>query len=197
VSMLFDRGEGTMGAPGTEAGVFTSEVVLTRLHHRYDAHASRELTLLPAPPLTGGREVRDERGALEAVTSPSFGNSFQARYTIRHAWQGAIACATPQRGRWNGRPLGAGDDPIPEIVELASRHVPAGEPIELDAMLRTGPVLPPPRPAPAGEPSTSTAPSERSGGTCAASPTRGAWTSGWIAAFLLLLHRRRRSSARA
>jgi hypothetical protein len=81
--------------------------VLTRLHARYDKNAlAEDLVFKKAPPIIGGREMlganrKVERGAKDA----SF-NNFQARYVIRHAWSGPIACANPIRGRWGGPPPG-------------------------------------------------------------------------------------------
>jgi len=37
---------------------------------------------------------------------PSAQNFFQARYAIRHAWTGPVACANPQRNVWGGPPDG-------------------------------------------------------------------------------------------
>ena len=79
--------------------------VLTRAGARYGKDGvPNDLVFKAALPIIGGREVRDERGRVEHGAEPSDYNNFQARYVIRHAWTGAIACASPQRGRWGGPP---------------------------------------------------------------------------------------------
>ena len=81
--------------------------VLTRLHARYDAGSvGQDLVFRAAPPITGGREVRNETGELERGASPAGGNNFQGRYAIRHPWTGPVECENPQRGMWGGPPGG-------------------------------------------------------------------------------------------
>src|SRR6185503_11860797 len=58
---------------------------------------------------------RLERGARQ---DPSGMNNFQARYVIRHAWTGPIACEHPQRGIWGGPP-GGGEPPIRPAMQIA------------------------------------------------------------------------------
>jgi MYXO-CTERM domain-containing protein len=78
-------------------------IVLTRLHLRYAKEAlGEDLVFLEVPPITGGREVRGKDGALEKGSVEADVNNFQARYAIRHAWTGAIACEAPRRGIWGG-----------------------------------------------------------------------------------------------
>jgi hypothetical protein len=90
---------GTVVLRGGGAGSF----VLTRLHARYAKDAlGSDLVFKEAPPIVGGREMRNDQGALETGAVPSSASSFQARYAIRHAWQGAIACKEPKRGVWGG-----------------------------------------------------------------------------------------------
>lgn len=86
--------------------------VLTRLHARYTKETlGADLVFRAAPGIIGGREiaVSNDRGKegsprLERGSQPSEQNNFQARYIIRHRWQGAIACDNPQRGIWGGPP---------------------------------------------------------------------------------------------
>jgi hypothetical protein len=122
----------TFGDPRTShAGdaptAYESELVATRLRVRTGRDA-QDLVLRPADPVTGGREVRDDRGRLGQSASPASANTFQARYVIRHAWMGAIACENPTRGEWSGRPLGA--DPAgpaslpPEVAPAHAREAP-------------------------------------------------------------------------
>ena len=81
--------------------------VLTRLHARYGKDgAPNDLVFKQAPPIVGGREIRDEAGHLEERAKPDSTNNFQGRYAIRHAWTGTIACANPRRGVWGGPPEG-------------------------------------------------------------------------------------------
>ncbi|MFV8750596.1 DUF2330 domain-containing protein [Nannocystaceae bacterium ST9] len=82
-----------------------SEFVLTRLHARYDSSSlGEDLIFEAAPAIVGGREFMQQDGQLErgAVEEPSGYNNFQARYVIRHAWEGPIECTEPQRGIWGG-----------------------------------------------------------------------------------------------
>jgi LPXTG-motif cell wall-anchored protein len=81
--------------------------VLTRLHARYGKDgAPNDLVFKAAPPIAGGREVRDGQGRLEERAHSDGINNFQGRYAIRHPWTGPIQCANPVRGRWGGPPDG-------------------------------------------------------------------------------------------
>ncbi|WP_146658680.1 DUF2330 domain-containing protein [Enhygromyxa salina] len=89
-----------------------SEFTLTRLHARYDkASLGEDLVFQEAPPIVGGREFMQENGVLERSSRPAdYGeDNFQARYVIRHYWDGPVACANPQFGRWGGPPAGHQD----------------------------------------------------------------------------------------
>ncbi len=82
--------------------------VVTRLHTRYSADTlGDDLLFRSADAIEGGREVRDEKGALSSTAKPSTTDTFQARYAIRHPWTGPIACEKPVRGRWGGPPANA------------------------------------------------------------------------------------------
>jgi MYXO-CTERM domain-containing protein len=103
------------------------EFVLTRLHARYGAETlGEDLVFRAAPPIVGGREGggpgRNEVGALPDSSM----NNFQARYIIRHPWQGPITCKNPQRGIWGGPPNG-GQPPAIAARELA--FVPRNAPL--------------------------------------------------------------------
>ncbi|MEZ4368279.1 MAG: hypothetical protein R2939_18670 [Kofleriaceae bacterium] len=80
--------------------------VLTRLHARYGTELTEDLVAQAAPPIVGGREFVVDGGKLEERSRPASTNNFQARYAIRHAWTGAVACKDPKRGRWGGPPAG-------------------------------------------------------------------------------------------
>ena len=69
----------------------------------------------------GGREfVQGEKGELEKGARPDSSNNFQARYAIRHAWTGPIACESPRRGIWGGPPSGGGASKAIAATDLAS-----------------------------------------------------------------------------
>jgi hypothetical protein len=92
--------------------IASGSFVLTRLHARYGKADMRDdLHFLEAQPVTGGREVWTTSG-LEAGTQKSPQSYFQARYAIRHAWTGPIACAHPIRNVWGGPPNGGASSPI-------------------------------------------------------------------------------------
>ncbi len=88
-----------------------SSWVLTRLHARYEKSTlGDDLVFRAAPPIVGGREMVAFGAPLERTATPSASNNFQARYAIRHAWPGAIACEHPVRGVWGGPPAGHAAD---------------------------------------------------------------------------------------
>ena len=79
--------------------------VVTRIHMRYDKDdIGEDLMFKEADPIVGGREWRDQDGKLETGATPDSYNNFQARYIIRHRWEGEVACADPQFGIWGGDP---------------------------------------------------------------------------------------------
>ena len=89
----------TVGADLLESG--TDELVLTRLHARYDASdPGEDLVFEQAPPIRGGNEWSDDAGVLSTAAVPSRFNMFQARYAVRHAWTGAVQCDEPTFGVW-------------------------------------------------------------------------------------------------
>jgi hypothetical protein len=112
----------------------SSGFTLTRLHLRYTKDAlGEDLVLRKAARVEGGREVFGPSGALEDGARATAGpDAFQARYVIRHAWAGAIACKDPVRGRWGGRPadkatagtIGLGAAVVTPALDVA--HAPRG-----------------------------------------------------------------------
>jgi len=89
--------------PKTNMG---SQWVLTRLHARYTKESlGADITFKAAPAIIGGREVPGTDGKLEHGAQPSSFNNFQARYAIRHAWQGhrLQGAASRHLGREAGR----------------------------------------------------------------------------------------------
>jgi len=117
---------------------YESDFVATRLHYRYGRDGlGEDLVFRAAPAVIGGREERNAEGVLEEGATESTDNSFQARYAIRHPWQGAIECETPVRGRWGGRPLGA--DPTAPVGSGTGLAIPAVAPAHV-AMVPAAPV---------------------------------------------------------
>jgi len=95
----------------TDEWGLSSEFTLTRLHARYDkASLGEDLIFQEAPAIVGGREFMQEDGVLERRSRPADygGDNFQARYIIRHYWEGAVTCANPRFGVWGGPPGGHG-----------------------------------------------------------------------------------------
>ena len=112
-----------VGLGGGSMGSF----VLTRLHARYGKDAlGSDLVFKEAPPIVGGREMRNEAGSLETGSVPSSVSSFQARYAIRHEWPGAIACKEPKRGVWGGAWPDAGAGSSAPIAAQKLAYAPRG-----------------------------------------------------------------------
>jgi hypothetical protein len=83
------------------------DMILTRLHTRYDASTlTEDLVFRAAGPVVGGRESWIPRAPIESGATPSDFNGFQARYVIRHLWEGPITCSDPYFGEWGGPPDG-------------------------------------------------------------------------------------------
>jgi hypothetical protein len=111
---------------------------ITRLHARYTKEAlGEDIVFKAAPAIFGGREVRDEKGALEHGSKPSSGmNNFQGRYAIRHPWIGPMDCKEPRRGNWGGpwHDLGLAHKPPTAAEKVA--FVPRGG-VTLASFVRT------------------------------------------------------------
>ena len=87
---------------------------VTRLHTRYSKETlGQDLVFEKAPPIRGGRgQPRGKEGEMPHQTARQSGrNNFQARYMIRHFWDGDVDCDNPNWSRWGGRggPQPAGD----------------------------------------------------------------------------------------
>ncbi|WAS90371.1 DUF2330 domain-containing protein [Nannocystis punicea] len=94
------------------------QFVLTRLHARYGAESlGEDLVFRAGEPITGGRETGGP-GQNEVGATITGWNNFQARYIIRHPWEGPIRCQNPQRGIWGGPPNG-GQPPALAARDLA------------------------------------------------------------------------------
>ncbi|MCB9753208.1 MAG: DUF2330 domain-containing protein [Myxococcales bacterium] len=102
---------------------------LTRLHARYTPDSLRDdLVFQAGVPITGGRELHDQTGAIERGASVAERNRFQARYIVRHPWTGPVTCSDPQFGAWGGPPSGALPPAPTSSAELLS--APRGAPLE-------------------------------------------------------------------
>ncbi|MEZ4335502.1 MAG: DUF2330 domain-containing protein [Sandaracinaceae bacterium] len=116
---------------GDNHDVLPAPWVITRLHYRYGEGGLRDdLVFRSASAIVGGREDRDEAGQLSIEARPDTTNNFQARYAIRHPWEGAIECDTPVRGRWGGPPGDPHGDrpPVGAATDrVAARGAGAGE----------------------------------------------------------------------
>ena len=105
----------TLGAD-TLTTLDNRQFTLTRLHARYGKGAlGEDLIFREAGPIVGGREMQNDRGKLEQGSVASSVNNFQARYIIRHFWNGPIACKSPQRGIWGGPPNERRPRPVPAL----------------------------------------------------------------------------------
>jgi MYXO-CTERM domain-containing protein len=116
----------------TDEWSLPNEFTLTRLHARYDkASLGEDLVFQEAPAIVGGREFMQDGGGLERSSRPAeYGaDNFQARYIIRHHWEGAVTCANPRFGVWGGPPRGQGEAGTKVARDLAF--------VERDANLAT------------------------------------------------------------
>ncbi|PZR17427.1 MAG: hypothetical protein DI536_03635 [Archangium gephyra] len=87
----------------------SQNMVLTRLHARYDKTSlGEDLVFKVAPPIEGGREHDREGEGLRQTAQPASFNNFQGRYAIRYPWRGPVKCERPLWGRWGANPEGAG-----------------------------------------------------------------------------------------
>jgi MYXO-CTERM domain-containing protein len=86
----------------TYKGTNVSSMTLTRLHARYGKDIGNDLMFRAVQPIEGGRGIPDAQGHMDASVQKASTNNFQGRYVILHPWQGAVACASPVRGRWGG-----------------------------------------------------------------------------------------------
>ena len=200
--------------PGNGRRSWGSDLVLTRLHARYGNEIKDDLVFKKAEPIVGGREFVRDNGQLEQGARSDTSNNFQARYAIRHAWTGPIACANPRRHVWGGPPpqekrpnqtLAATGlafvartgielpavvkRDVPEIAVKATSPAPYAVPAEMPQEPTAGSA------ATAAQPPPTSKPSAASGCGCATSG--GGAGSAALAGFVALVTRRRRSRASA
>lgn len=181
-TLALTLGGGVPVAPPSDGGlvVGATEFIATRL--RYRSAGTADLVLRDARALVGGREAQDAEGRIEAGARDGDDFAFQARYAVRHPWQGAITCPEPVRGRWAGVPLG-GDAMARSRVYAEGAPAHAGRPTaNLEALVVTplqelglpGRVaradMPTPSAAPSSAAPAASAPQAPLAGLCAASP---------------------------
>ena len=82
-----------------------SEMVLTRLHARYDkASLGEDLVFQKAAGIAGGQGMPNNGKVDSSVRETGNWNSFQGRYVILHYWDGAVRCMRPLWDQWGGPP---------------------------------------------------------------------------------------------
>jgi hypothetical protein len=130
--------------------------VVTRLHARYAKETlGDDLHFRPAAAIVGGRENTDAEGRVEQGAHPDSTNNFQARYVIRHSWQGKVACDNPRFRNWGGPPDGHDPGVVPALdLAFAARDADLGalvkSPLPEGLTLSQGQTVGPPRIAPSG-----------------------------------------------
>ena len=180
------------------------EMVLTRLHARYDKSSlGEDIVFKAVDAIAGGREhMLAFDAGIERGSTPSPSNNFQARYVIRHPWTGPIACEKPFRGSWGGPPLDAGLSAPSPIAATGLAFVPRGQ-ASLTSFVKEVPEIgfgsasAPPAPSePPPAPSAAPAPeAKKSCAGCATAPNGGAWggmAAGLLGGALLVGRRARR-----
>jgi len=129
-------------------------MVLTRLHVRYGKESlGEDLVFRAVAPIEGGREPWG--GPQKSGAHPAAANAFQARYAIRHKWQGKITCDNPRHGVWGGPPRGDGGAWAPAPKPTAATRI-AAQPrggVQLASLLNADFVEPPAPSAAAPSPS--------------------------------------------
>ncbi len=201
---------------GGELDPWGGGFVLTRLHARYDKESlGEDLVFREAPAIVGGREFM-MGDKLEKGSRPAGTNNFQARYAMRHPWEGPITCKDPIRGRWGGPPAGGQPKTEPakdlafaergsiELKEIIREDVPeigvmtAAKPVETKAIVDGQDPSAEPKPAAtapadAGPPKGSASSQVRA--ACSCSAENGARDTGVLGLLSLLgllgLRRRR------
>lgn len=82
-------------------------MVLTRLHHRYDAQGlGADLVFREADGVVGGTGIPDAQGHVSQDLQHGTSSAFQGRYIILNPWEGDLGCRSPNRGQWGGPPAG-------------------------------------------------------------------------------------------
>ena len=188
------------------------QFVLTRLHARYAKESlGEDLVFREAAAIVGGREVSGANNKLEQGPSPSSLNNFQARYIIRHAWTGPVACKNPVYGRWGGPPNGAQPQPkAAKDLAFVDRSASLAAYVAQDVPeIKFALNLPTPLPEPSKAETKSdakadvkadakvdgkAAPEAKQAGAGCGCRTDGATGAGWLVLALMVARRRRSST---
>lgn len=99
---------------GRPLGRAAEDLVVTRFEQR--GAIAIDPILTAARPVVGGREVRDELGALESGVHGDHTDALETRYVIRHPWRGPIACESPRRDVWRARERDDDDDALAALT---------------------------------------------------------------------------------
>jgi MYXO-CTERM domain-containing protein len=92
------------------------ELVLTRLHARYDASSlGEDLVFAAAQGISGGQGMPSHAKLDPKVDQAGTWNSFQGRYAILHHWDGPVECQQPLWDQWGGPP--SGDSQAPAVAQ--------------------------------------------------------------------------------
>jgi MYXO-CTERM domain-containing protein len=95
----------------------SSELVLTRLHARYDAASlGEDLVFAQAKGISGGQGMPSHGKLDSSVREVGDWNSFQGRYAILHHWDGPVRCMRPLWDQWGGPSSGKGSQ-APAIAQ--------------------------------------------------------------------------------
>jgi hypothetical protein len=168
---------------------------LTRLHLRYDAGAAGEdLVFREAKPLMGGTKLSPFNQSARVV---SRSDTFQARYAIRHPWEGKVRCSDPEYGHWGPPPRGRKyrqATPVRERDAVSERTLDEYVLVELQpvTLLSTAepdapePTEPDPTPTPSAEEPPPLTPTPSDGCVHCSSPTRSSGPLGVLLALCLL-----------
>jgi hypothetical protein len=174
--------------------------VITRLHHRYDAHGlPADIELRSAGPVKGGVGVPAGPNAeVSGAVEPAAENRLQIRYNVGYPSKKVVQCEAPQRWRWGIPPASyRGLRKTWTARDLAYKK---RDRFKLEDVIKSGvPVLGIAAAAPAPEEPSSAAaqaakPAAKESG-CSISAPRSMTAAGatWLAVLSLSLLRRRRA----
>ncbi len=153
---------------------YFNDLVLTKLHARYDSIPDKDLRLKMGRAIEGGREDGPDGKAEKKVAWAPGDNDLEPRYVVRHAFKGAVKCENPARGVWttsDKKPKApkASDDAV--TAEALDKLV-VGKMPELDAFtIAASEVTPAAAPSADPAPSATGAPAPSSSATSSSTGT--------------------------